>query len=196
MLVCAAFDPSWDVCTVNSKQHGICWFKCKNSMPCHACNSMHSFWITFYALKFRTKAWKYLFLLFFFYLPGTVYVNEHFCLRITNFHLYSLGRLQQCNMYVSMNSVQFMEKTMKSEFKGRGRVGLNRETIGRLEKGRGGGAGTLGNTCTQPSTPTSALSVFKNKPKTHSVSIWTPLVPCFFVGAPTSQSYCTTDILG
>lgn len=70
---------------------------------------------------------------------------------------------------VSMNSVQFMEKTMKSEFKGRGRVGLNRETTGRLEKG--GGAGTLGNTCTQPSTPTSALSVFKNKPKTHSVSI-------------------------
>lgn len=108
-------------------------------MPCHACNSIHSFWITFYALKFRTKAWKYLFLLFFFNLPGTVCINEHFCLRITNFHLYSLGRLQQCNMCVSMNSVQFMEKTMKSEFKGRGRVGLNRETIGRLEKGRGGG---------------------------------------------------------
>lgn len=80
---------------------------------------------------------------FFFYLPGTVYVNEHFCLRITNFHLYSLGRLQQCNMCVSMNSVQFMEKTMKSEFKGRGRVGLNRETIGRLEIGEreGGGGG-------------------------------------------------------
>lgn len=37
-----------------------------------------------------------------------------------------------------------MEKTMKSEFKGRGRVGLNRETIGRLEKGRGGGGWNIG----------------------------------------------------